>query len=72
MSIYNMEVYKRERRAQRLVKTLAWLARNAAIVVLMMGFGALLALMPSGVFSFIALVIILAGIWGQHYLSTRH
>lgn len=65
-------VYNRERRRLALLKLLAWICRMGAAVMLLMGFGALLALVNSLVFTLVSIPLIAAGVWGQHYLSTRH
>jgi len=65
-------VYKRQERARRFKKLMALLCISAAVVLLGFGFGALVFTSQSPALCAAGVVILIAGMWGAHHLSTRH
>jgi hypothetical protein len=74
MSIYNMDFYRRERRAHWLKKVVAWIGVMAAGSLLV--FGAGVTLLHYGMLDFIVTFsiggLLAWGLWGFVFLKTRH
>ena len=64
--------YNRALRLRRFKRSLAVVCTGAAAVLLLIGFGALLATAQSPILCATGIAIVLAGVWGTHHLSTRH
>jgi hypothetical protein len=64
--------YNRALRVRRFKRALALVCVGAAALLLALGMGSLIATAESPAVCAAGIIILLAGVWGTHHLSTRH